>query len=85
MEVVIHLHRIAGTVSTIGNTMPPETGVATEALGRDQADIEEERTMRVIGFVLSLLITATAAFGHGGGTDRNGCHHDRKNGGYHCH
>ncbi len=22
---------------------------------------------------------------HSGGTDRNGCHHDRKRGGYHCH
>lgn len=22
---------------------------------------------------------------HGGGLDKNGCHHDRKNGGYHCH
>lgn len=22
---------------------------------------------------------------HSGGTDRNGCHHDRKNGDYHCH
>ncbi len=22
---------------------------------------------------------------HGGGLDKNGCHHDRKRGGYHCH
>ncbi|MFV8570052.1 YHYH domain-containing protein [Marinobacter sp. SBS5] len=22
---------------------------------------------------------------HSGGTDGNGCHHDRKRGGYHCH
>jgi hypothetical protein len=22
---------------------------------------------------------------HPGGLDKNGCHHDRKNGGYHCH
>lgn len=22
---------------------------------------------------------------HSGGTDRNGCHNDRKRGGYHCH
>lgn len=22
---------------------------------------------------------------HGGGLDRDGCHHDRRNGGYHCH
>jgi hypothetical protein len=32
-----------------------------------------------------LLISPTLAWGHGGGLDANGCHHDRKNGGYHCH
>jgi endonuclease YncB( thermonuclease family) len=26
-----------------------------------------------------------AAWSHGGGIDRYGCHHDRKQGGYHCH
>jgi hypothetical protein len=26
-----------------------------------------------------------SAFSHSGGTDSKGCHHDRKNGGYHCH
>ena len=31
------------------------------------------------------LLGATAALAHSGGTDANGCHHDRKNGGYHCH
>lgn len=25
------------------------------------------------------------AWSHGGGLDANGCHNDRKNGGYHCH
>lgn len=25
------------------------------------------------------------ASAHGGGLDQNGCHHDRKRGGYHCH
>jgi hypothetical protein len=25
------------------------------------------------------------AWAHGGGLDANGCHHDRKKGGYHCH
>ena len=25
------------------------------------------------------------AYAHSGGTDRNGCHHERKTGGYHCH
>ncbi|WP_305809623.1 MULTISPECIES: YHYH domain-containing protein [unclassified Shinella] len=28
---------------------------------------------------------ATSAFAHSGGTDSNGCHNDRKRGGYHCH
>ncbi|NUZ06733.1 YHYH domain-containing protein [Piscinibacter koreensis] len=31
------------------------------------------------------LFAATGAYAHGGGLDSNGCHHDRKNGGYHCH
>ncbi|MBY0515390.1 MAG: YHYH domain-containing protein [Bacteriovoracaceae bacterium] len=33
---------------------------------------------------LTLLISLSA-IAHSGGTDSNGCHHDRKNGGYHCH
>lgn len=32
-----------------------------------------------------LLLAATFAFAHSGGTDRNGCHNDSKRGGYHCH
>ena len=36
--------------------------------------------------VLTLLaICSTLSYSHGGGLDKNGCHHDRKNGGYHCH
>jgi hypothetical protein len=27
----------------------------------------------------------SSALAHGGGLDANGCHHDRKRGGYHCH
>lgn len=27
----------------------------------------------------------TTALAHGGGLDRNGGHHDRQRGGYHCH
>jgi hypothetical protein len=27
----------------------------------------------------------TSVWPHGGGTDANGCHNDRKNGGRHCH
>jgi hypothetical protein len=37
----------------------------------------------LIGLVLSL--ACGAALAHPGGLDGNGCHHDRKNGGYHCH
>lgn len=33
----------------------------------------------------ALLIWSALALAHGGGTDSNGCHHDRKSGGYHCH
>jgi hypothetical protein len=37
-------------------------------------------------FIAMLLaISCTYAFAHSGGTDSKGCHHDRKNGGYHCH
>ncbi|WP_439618328.1 YHYH domain-containing protein [Shinella sp.] len=38
-------------------------------------------------FVSSALVLtfASVAFAHSGGTDANGCHHDRKRGGYHCH
>jgi len=31
-----------------------------------------------------IAVPGTAA-AHGGGLDANGCHHDRKHGGYHCH
>ena len=32
-----------------------------------------------------VLMSAEAAHAHGGGLDEHGCHHDRKQGGYHCH
>ena len=35
--------------------------------------------------VLLLLLFAAPAFGHGGGLDADGCHRDKKRGGYHCH
>lgn len=41
-------------------------------------------TMIVLAFVLA---TSIGVMAHSGGTDRNGCHCDRRNGGcdYHCH
>jgi hypothetical protein len=41
-----------------------------------------------LAILLSLSAVALAAgpvHAHGGGLDTQGCHHDRKNGGYHCH
>jgi len=37
------------------------------------------------GLGIILLHQPILAFAHGGGLDANGGHHDRKNGGYHCH
>jgi hypothetical protein len=38
-----------------------------------------------LGMSTLLLVTAVPAYSHGGGLDANGCHNDRKRGGYHCH
>src|SRR5687767_5748262 len=35
--------------------------------------------------VVSMLGAAPRAVAHGGGLNAEGCHNDRKNGGYHCH
>lgn len=44
--------------------------------------------MRLLQFSLCaffLLVYFDSAFPHGGGLDSYGCHHNRKQGGYHCH
>jgi len=33
----------------------------------------------------AIVVVAGSVYAHGGGLDTHGCHHDRKNGGYHCH
>lgn len=35
--------------------------------------------------LLVLPVVAGNAWAHGGGLNKDGCHNDRKNGGYHCH
>lgn len=35
--------------------------------------------------LLASLLASQAASAHGGGLNAEGCHHDRSNGGYHCH
>lgn len=37
------------------------------------------------GAVLLALASPISALAHGGGLNAEGCHNDRKNGGYHCH
>lgn len=44
--------------------------------------------MRWRSWAWAMLLTvlgAPATHAHGGGLNRDGCHHDRRNGGYHCH
>lgn len=42
--------------------------------------------LAMIGLIVAVLFSLGAsAWAHSGGTDRNGCHYDHKNGGYHCH
>lgn len=38
-----------------------------------------------VGFATLLLLASGAVAAHGGGLNAEGCHNDRKNGGYHCH
>lgn len=43
---------------------------------------------RVFAAILAglIVVSATApAFAHGGGLNKQGCHHNRKTGDYHCH
>lgn len=42
------------------------------------------RAVSAVVFLL-LLLGASTAFAHGGRTNSEGCHNDRRNGGYHCH
>jgi hypothetical protein len=44
-----------------------------------------QRRRLVIMLGTALVIAAARAAAHGGGLDKQGCHRDGKNGGYHCH
>jgi hypothetical protein len=41
--------------------------------------------MKTLVLAMVAMMFSGLAVAHGGGTDSNGCHHDRKSGGYHCH
>lgn len=45
--------------------------------------IQRRRLVVVLGAAIA--IVAGRARAHGGRLDKEGCHPDRKNGGYHCH
>ncbi|MDM0103008.1 YHYH domain-containing protein [Variovorax sp. J22G73] len=41
--------------------------------------------MKKIAVLIAALCVSCGALSHSGGTDKNGCHRDHKNGGTHCH
>lgn len=41
--------------------------------------------MRVLGIIALAMAAPQPLMAHGGGLNAEGCHNDRKNGGYHCH
>lgn len=41
--------------------------------------------MKRILLAMAACAISVSAWAHGGGLDKNGCHHDRKTGSYHCH
>lgn len=43
------------------------------------------RLFAALSALAVLLATPSVGFSHGGGLDGQGCHHNRKAGGYHCH
>lgn len=48
-------------------------------------DLGEENYMKKILLLIAAISFSLGAVAHSGGTDKNGCHQDRKNGGSHCH
>lgn len=44
------------------------------------------RSLNIRPLLVFVTVTLSApTWGHGGGLDQNGCHHNRKTGDYHCH
>jgi hypothetical protein len=43
------------------------------------------KQLLIVAFAVIIGLSAVAAMAHSGGTDKYGCHHDRKAGTYHCH
>lgn len=58
-------------------------------MAKADAEVALERSLDSVlwmtSFVVIALCIATNASAHGGGLNAEGCHNDRKRGGYHCH
>jgi hypothetical protein len=39
----------------------------------------------ILVVLIASVMTTDLASAHGGGLDRNGCHHNNRTGDYHCH
>ena len=48
-------------------------------------DLGEENNMKKILLLIAAISLSLGVAAHSGGTDKNGCHQDHKNGGSHCH
>ncbi|MFT6077105.1 MAG: hypothetical protein ACJA02_001160 [Myxococcota bacterium] len=40
---------------------------------------------KILTITILFCLSSNASFAHGGRTDSDGCHNDRKNSEYHCH
>lgn len=65
--------------------MNPGGVAGEESGGRRVPEQLGEVKMKKLIAVLCAALMAGAVFAHSGGTDKNGCHYDRKTGVYRCH
>ena len=74
---------MTGNVSSSAPVCAPRLtfSVATAAAARPL----REGLLASLALFLALFLATSAALAHGGGLNKDGCHHERKTGGYHCH
>lgn len=57
-----------------------------EPVAADLFLLDEQGNLMIKKLIgLTLVLASTLALAHGGGTNSQGCHHERSSGGYHCH
>lgn len=47
--------------------------------------LDKATELILLAVLAVVLVKPTTTHAHSGGLDENGCHHDQKRGGYHCH